>query len=157
MKRRTTLRAIGTVGLTAIAGCLQDGTGSNGDGGGDGSPEDTGTPGVTSRSIQVTGKSSGSKAQSAAVEFTKPLTITGTTTGRNGCYTAVLGSVEYEDGKLVVTVRAEEDEGGTDACTQAITNVDYEARIGVSDGQPDTVVVKHESMGETKTVTTASP
>jgi hypothetical protein len=155
MRRRQLLRNFGTAGLAAAAGCL--GSGDPGDGPDDGGSTgtDTPTPGVTGTDFEVTGVESGSTEQSAGVAFDGDVTVTGTTTGRNGCYTAVLEAVAYDHPELVVTVRAEE-QGGAGGCTQALVEIDYEATVATAGPGPDTVVVEHDSMGETTTVTTAT-
>ncbi|MFC6757031.1 hypothetical protein ACFQER_10540 [Halomicroarcula sp. GCM10025894] len=72
MKRRTLLGAIGTTGLAALAGCLDDG-------GGDGTPTDTGTatetptpmptpaPSLTGSGFEVDSIEGGTETDSATV------------------------------------------------------------------------------------------
>lgn len=143
MKRRQTLSILGGAGLTILAGCLQDGAASGGDGH---------SSAVDVAKFEVTGTGPNQDGQRADVSTTDDIRIEGTITGNNGCYVAELADTSYDGSVLEVTVEAVEDDDGQ-MCTQALTDIDYEATFTVEGAPPTRIVVKHDSMGEIQTVT----
>lgn len=172
MNRRTLLSAVGTAAAGALAGCLSSAADGDGDGDdGDGStPTDTptATPSPTASPTKTSGCSpveeeftvenvgSGTGKNEATVSFDGDVVVDGTIRGKNGCYTASLGSVGYEDGSLTVVVESHEKEGA-EACTQALVDIDYLATFTFDGELPDTVTVEHDVDGERTTVAEASP
>ncbi|WP_276249587.1 hypothetical protein [Haloarcula rara] len=163
MKRRTLLGAIGTTGLAALAGCLDDG-------GGDGTPTDTGTatetptpmptpaPSLTGSGFEVDSIEGGTETDSATVSADgTDVVVEGTIWGENGCQTAELGSANYNDGTLTVAVETAEDSEAGDACTTATVEIDYTATVEFENGTPETVVVTHDRGDGPESVVTTSP
>ncbi len=165
MKRRTLLGAIGTTGLAALAGCLDDG-------GGDGTPTDTGTatetptpmptpaPSLTGSGFEVDSIEGGSQVDSATVSVDgTDIIVEGTIWGENGCQTAELGSVNYNSdvGELTVPVRTTREPDAGDVCTQQIVEIDYTATVEFANGHPKTVVATHDRGDGPETVVTTSP
>jgi hypothetical protein len=162
MRRRDLLGTVGAAVGPALAGCVgsggpDPGTGDgDGDSGGDGETDTPATPSVTDRNLTeieecpTQGSASVSWGETA-------VTVTGCITGRNGCSVPVLESAEYdaEADELAVTVTTEEEDSGG-ACTQALTDLGYEATVTFADGLPGRVVVTHETMGESTTAAEAS-
>ncbi|MFC5368524.1 hypothetical protein [Salinirubrum litoreum] len=162
MRRRELLSTVGVAVGTALAGCVGSGpdTGTGDDSDGDsGGSEDTSTPATPSMTGQrLTELDECPENGSASVAWGETdVTVTGCLTGRNGCSVPVLGSAEYDAAadELAVTVTTEEDDAGG-ACTQALTDLGYEATMTFENGLPDRVVVTHETMGETTTAADAS-
>ena len=157
MRRRTVLSTVGTAVGTALAGCVgsggpDPGTGDDGDGSGDAG----GTPRLTEQGLTELDECPTNGSASVSWDETA-VTVTGCLTGRNGCSVPVLGGTEYDAAadELAVTVTTgEEDSGG--ACTQALTDLGYEATMTFENGLPGRVVVTHETMGETTTAADAS-
>jgi len=158
MKRRAALRRAGAAGLAALAGCLDRVRPAAPDGSDSPTGTSTPEPAIAAQAFQVTGIRSGGSGEEASVSFEDGVTVTGTITGNNGCYTAVLDAASYgahggTDRVLVVDVRAKEEtpEGGG-VCTQALVDISYEATFELTGPPPAAVLVRHESMGETTTV-----
>jgi hypothetical protein len=159
MNRRTLLTA-GAVGLAALAGC--GGT----DSGTDETPTGTDTttpttPTMTDESFTVVQTSSGQERDEASVTVDgATVTIEGTIWGADGCTTAELADASYDVSadELTVAVATTQRTGtGTDACTQAIVEIDYRATVTFENGLPGTVVVTHDRGDGVQTVTSTSP
>lgn len=177
MRRRTFLTSVtAAVATGTLAGCLGGGDPSGG-GGTDTespansptetSPETTETPtdtatdaptdtptsveGIASKTLEATGDCSNPDTANVAFE-SKTVVVTGCIQGPNGCHQPVLKRATMDGGKLNVVVTTE---GQGDACTQALVQRSYEARISFDGDLPKTVVVIHDSMGEQSTVATA--
>jgi hypothetical protein len=166
MRRRELLSAVGAAVGSALAGCTGSGGPDPGTGGGSADDDAGGddsdgtetpaTPAMTDQSLA--GIDGCPERNGASVSWSETtVTITGCITGRNGCAVPVLGSAAYDAAadELSVTVTTEQDDSGG-ACTQALTDLGYEATMTFEDGLPGRVVVSHESMGETTTATEAS-
>ncbi|MFB6193996.1 MAG: hypothetical protein ABEI75_02925 [Halobaculum sp.] len=170
LDRRAVLAAVGAAAVGSVAGCT---------GGGGGAPptDDTETPTPTATETEtapsetatptvldtyVTGSSlerlpdcSAGEAGTATVTFANPLTVEGCIQGRNGCVVPALADVSVVEGRtLRVTVETAE-EGGV--CSQQIVYRGYRVSVQYLDAQPETVVVRHRSMDETRTVATVTP
>lgn len=169
MRRRDLLAA---VGLAAAAGCTG---GSGGDTPTDDAPDsptqsptetptdtpaesptDTPTPTVpntyvTDASLERLPDCSADEAGTATVDAERvPLTVDGCLQGRNGCVQPALADVSVMEGRtLRVTVETVQ-EG--DVCTQQLVYRGYRVEVAYLDARPETVVVRHRSMGETRTV-----
>lgn len=153
MRRRTLLTA--GAGIAAgLAGCL--GQGAPG-GDGDDTPTDEATPtptpsptpepAVTDTGFAVTDQSCGTGGAGATVTREDgTVTVDGTATGNNGCYTAVLERAAFDGDELRVAVTTREEGGDETACIQCIVDIDYEATVDY-DGEVGSVVVTHD--GET--------
>jgi len=85
------------------------------------------------------------------------VTVTGCLTGPTGCSVPVLSSADYDADadELAVTVTTEEDDGGG-ACTQALTDLGYEATMTFENGLPGRVVVSPIDSWVTTTAADAS-
>ncbi|NEU58836.1 hypothetical protein [Halorussus sp. MSC15.2] len=174
MDRREMLTRFGGVlGAVSLGGCLgqyEDLAGSDGD---STTSESTTAAGETTTEGEPDGQQSsltdssfdpataecGKPAGDASVQFSQEngsVTVTGTISGSNTCYTAKLADASYdpESGTLDVTV-ASVQKGGADACAQCIVEIEYEATFSFDGAVPASVSVVHEAMGDTTTVTTA--
>jgi hypothetical protein len=178
MKRRALLRrASATVAVGAVAGCLSDpGEGGSGDDAAEtndtmetDSEETTsdrtteqgttrsGPPEMTARSISTTNTDcrSSEDPETASVSFgSDQVDLSGVVTAPDPCHEAAFESVGYDESELVVVAALSSSDG---ACMECEGIVEYEGSVGFDSGVPETVVVKHESRNETRTVTTASP
>jgi hypothetical protein len=165
MRRRKLLSTVGAAVGTALAGCTASGpdpgtaADSMGDGdsngGSSGDDSGTGNAGTTpSMTEQSLAEIDGCPEQNgASVSWGETdVTVTGCIVGRDGCAVPALGSAEYdaEADELAVTVTTEDGNSGG-VCTQALTDLGYEATMAFENGLPGRVVVTHESMGETTT------
>jgi hypothetical protein len=149
MDRRGLLRTGLLPAIVALAGCLSDG-------GGGGTPAE---PTVTDTEFAVLGRTSGSQTDDATVTFDDAtVTVEGTIWGSDGCQTAVLDSADYDAAadELTVAVAEATREDAGDACTQAIVETEYRARVAFDGGFPGTVVVTHDHGDGPQQVTTAS-
>ena len=160
MRRRTLLAGTAALATAALAGCLGESPGSDGDTSkspaGTDSPALTdsapSTPALSESTFAVETITPGGGENAASVSFGDGVTVTGTIVGNNGCYTAELASAELAEGTLTVVVEAVEEKSEDEMCTQALVDVDYEAAFTFEGGLPERVVVRHVSMGETRTV-----
>jgi hypothetical protein len=159
MRRRDLLATVGAAVGTALAGCVGNGGPDPGtDDGSEDGDSDGGSvpPRLTDQTLTeieecpTQGSASVSWGETA-------VTVTGCITGRNGCSVPVLAGAAYdaETDELAVTVTTEEEDSGG-ACTQALTDLGYEATVTFEGGLPNSVVVTHETMGETTTAADAS-
>lgn len=168
MNRRELLGSAGVVGAV-LAGCVTDGPsapGNDGDdpGGGTSSPDGTddtdspqgtdgtggstdtpGEPAITDRSFEVTDQGCGTGENAASVTFgDDDVTVVGTISGANACYTAELEEATYdaEADEMTVSVRSH-DPTTERACADCIVDIDYETRISFHGGLPGEVEVEH--------------
>jgi hypothetical protein len=133
MRRRDVIAAVSAV---AVTGCLGGPEAGSGDSGG----SDT--------EFTLTDAGCGSIREDASVAVDgSTVSVTGTTSAPNGCYTAELASATIDDGALRVTIAAVQREG-VDQCVQCITELAYEATVAVAGSLPDRVEVVHRSRGE---------
>lgn len=165
MHRRTLLRRGAAVATLALAGCTSSpGPGSDDDtetGDGPGqteTPTDGGTGGgdgegdVTTgeSTFDVTGIVSGTQVDRADVSFeshSETVSVDGTIWGADGCKTAELDSVVYDEatGEVTISVATIDREGTEDrACTQAIVQISYEAVVAFEGGLPASTTVVHD-------------
>ena len=157
MERRTLLGGLSSAVIAGLAGCLGAGsepaseepTESPGDPTVTDSPptSPSPTPGgtVVDTGFTVTHTANGQAVDEATVAFGDPVVVTGTIWGNDGCQTAELTGAALADGTLTVVVRETTRKSTeTQACTEAIVEVDYEATVAVDGSGPSTVVVVHE-------------
>jgi len=174
MRRRSfLLGTASTTALLALAGCTQSGDRSTDDDTNDSDdpgnqPTDSGdhpsttvADGLVNQSLTVTGSASGTERHDATVEFdadATEVTVTGTIPGEDGCTTAELGDVTYDEQAdvLSVTVQTIDIPDSGDACTQAIVEIDYEARLTFAESLPSQVSVTHDGSGGRRDVASAS-
>jgi len=143
MRRRTVLAA---VAAAATAGCARLPAAGSGDG-------TTARPGVSDSSFSVTDAGCGVVREAASVSAGEgAVSVSGTTTVRDGCRTARLGSARVADGELLRVVVASIEREGVESCAQCLTEVDYEASVTVAGGLPERAVVVHDSRGARREV-----
>jgi hypothetical protein len=109
-------------------------------------------PSLRESSLSVIDVSESSSRTTADVEFDEDdnaVIVTGTIEGSDGCKTAALGRVKYNqsDDHLTVDVVTENREDAGDACTDAIVYIDYEATVSFEDEIPSNVSVQHDGQG----------
>lgn len=177
MDRRTVLAASLTAVGSAVTGCLEgtrnsgDGTDPTGttepaetdttDGGGAGEETTTESPCPDDASFscdaefRVVNETAG-LAESATVQMEdNAVTVTGVIQGNNGCYTARLAAIEFQEDTLSVRVESYEDRDEGTVCSQAVVSLEYEAVITLADGLPGSVHVYHNGeQVETESPTT---
>lgn len=124
---------------------------------GGGSNGSTGSSGSLSvADTEFTPKKECSGSTGANVEFASDgVHLTGCVRGSNGCHVAALEDVAVDGETLRITVTTEAEGDGATACTQQIVQRGYEATVTTNGGSPSTVEVRHDEMGETRTVATA--
>lgn len=95
----------------------------------------------------------GDEARVSFEDEGRNVVITGTITGKNGCQTAVLDSVQMEGSTLTVTVATKE-EAGTDAvCSQALIGITYRLAVTL-ETPPQSVRVVHRGANGRREVAT---
>lgn len=172
MKRRTVVTTVAAI-AGGFAGCT--GLDGNEGGGGDPplshTPSPTGTPTesptppptepstptstpstpsvseeITERSFEVVENVCGTGRDEASVERgSGRLTVRGTISGRNSCFTAELERVTYGAGasELTVGARSFSDATEREACGQCLVDIGYRARVSYDAPDPETVTVLH--------------
>lgn len=100
--------------------------------------------GIGQVSFEVLEVESGTGEESASVSFEDGVLVEGTIGGQNACYTARLADVSLSGGELTVAVESYEDADEGQMCAQALVGIEYEARIELADGEPESVVVEHD-------------
>lgn len=152
MDRRSLLVVTGSAGATLLTGCLVHAPGSEPT-----AETVTETPGVTTATIEILNQTSSVSDESATISFGSPVSVDGTITGNDGCYTASLETVEYEPPTLTIRVVAEpEPTTETVACTESIVSINYLVTVAVSGPAPDEIVVEHDSMEGDRVVASAT-
>lgn len=150
MRRRTLLTACAGI-AAGLAGCTGDGaTGPDGDGTATDPTTDSRSPAptpshrVTHTEFAVTSSECGTGESRATVSRADgTVTVDGTATGNDGCYTAALRSASFEGDELRIAV-VTRDEGGTDTvCVQCLVDIEYEASVDY-EGEVGSVVVTHD-------------
>lgn len=186
MKRRELLRrTTAAVAVGATTGCLAESTDADGDeetATGAATTEDEGAsttadaegPAEEETATETTGSEtptvrergvatyeaeclSSDDEERAAVSFDdRRIDVEGAIALPDPCHEPALAAAEYDGDTLVVTVGAA---SGDDAemCTQCTAIAEYLVRLGFDEGVPSAVRVEHETMGETRRVTDASP
>lgn len=163
MHRRQVLSAVGAVAVFGLAGC----TGGDApaaerdddDASGTRSPSPTETTDGTSTPPQrielesheftVVDRESGQQRDDARIGYrteTNEVSVEGTIWGTNGCKTAHLARATYDadEDRLSVAVVTRDRADATEACTQALVEIDYEATFTFSNGTPGEVAVSHD-------------
>ena len=149
MRRRALLTAAAAATTTGIAGCLDDGTGSQAESSPtEDSPSPTETPDaprLVDRTFEVERVECGNDYGGHDVtQSDGVVTVEGTLDGSNGCYTAELVAGEYDadEDELYVEVESVDDSEGGEACTTCIVEIDYVAEFTFENGAPSSVRVE---------------
>lgn len=154
MRRRALLAAAVAATTTGIAGCLDDGTGSQPDS----TPTDDSTPSPTEtpdaprlvdRSFEVERVECGNDYGGHDVtQSDGVVTVEGTLDGSNGCYTAELVAAAYDpdEDELSVEVESVDDSEDGEACTTCIVEIDYVAEFTFENGEPSSVRVEQRGV-----------
>ncbi len=131
--------------------------GGHGDGEDDGEHSDdhaggdSDTPSLVDSELSVTDVSGSASETTADASFDTEMntvTVTGTIQGNNGCKTATLGNVTYNESDDHLTVDVETtDREDTGMCTQQLVYIDYEATITFEKGVPKEISVQHDGNG----------
>jgi hypothetical protein len=113
-------------------------------------PTRTATPtparAITGTSFEIVENACGTGRDEATVERgSGRVTVRGTVSGRNGCFTAELASTAYDTdaGELTVAVRSFSEAGAGEGCTQCLVDIDYRAEVTYDAPDPETVTVLH--------------
>jgi hypothetical protein len=107
---------------------------------------------VVGRDFEVLESGGGTQGDDVSVGFDserRTVTVEGTVSGRNSCYTAELQDVGYEaeSGVLEVEVVTEDTGGENEACMSVITEIEYRLVVEFEGGLPSRTAVVHD--GET--------
>lgn len=171
MYRRTLLRLTPAVVTVGLAGCAGDGT--DGNGGDEGTPTETDTPSpsptptdtptgsprptdptVEDTTLTILETEGGQERDTADVAVENgAVVVEGTIWGSDGCKTATLEAATYDrdSDTLRVAIATTDREDAGDVCTQVIVEIDYQARVTLSGGLPETVTVTHDGRTVTST------
>jgi hypothetical protein len=156
MKRRSFLRNSSVSAFTSFAfvtfltGCVGGEGGEDGDeDGGDEPPEETGVS-LTDTDFEILESGGGTRGDEVAVETDDDagtLMVEGSLAGRNSCYTAELGSAEYDAVEDVfdVNVRSFEDRDEDEMCASVITEIEYRVVASFEGGLPGRTRVRHNA------------
>ncbi|SFF87351.1 hypothetical protein SAMN04488063_0610 [Halopelagius inordinatus] len=166
MNRRTILTGTAALLPLALAGCVG---GSGGSGGSDGETEtETETGGLGTDAAGGTGthprftetsltrRDECPSPGEASVTFDdEGVTATGCIVGKNGCTVPSLEDVSYVGEKDLVTlvVAAVEERDEDEACTEALVNLGYEARVELDGTVPAAAAVVHDDVDGRREVT----
>lgn len=117
------------------------------------SPTPTSAPSTPSTSEEITEASfeilenvCGTGRDEASVERdSNHVTVRGTISGRNSCFTAELERATYDAdaSELTVAVRSFSEATEGEACGQCLVDIDYCARVSYDAPDPETVTVLH--------------
>lgn len=105
---------------------------------------------ITETSFEIVENTCGTGRDEASVERgSDRITVRGTISGRNSCFTAELERVAYDadTSDLTVAVRSFSEATEEEACGQCLVDIDYRARVAYDASDPETVTVLHN--GET--------
>lgn len=80
-----------------------------------------------------------------------PVTVVGCVVGKNGCTRPRVASVDRDDGAVTVVIAAVEEREEGEACTEALVNLGYEARIDHDDPLTSVTVV-HDDVDSRRVV-----
>jgi hypothetical protein len=158
MRRRSFVRQTSVSALASFAfaplltGCLGGGSGEDEDGnktdGGEDEPPEETDISLSDTEFEIIGSGGGTRRDKVSVdtdekEFT--ITIEGTLTGNNSCYTAELESAEYDavEDTFDANVRSFEDRADDEVCAQVITEIEYRLIASFDEGLPGRTVVSH--------------
>ena len=158
MRRREMLAG---ASVALFGGCLSSPSGVPSDPGTSSAPDTTAEmPSVKRTRFELQGAGCGTIRERADVsvnEETLTVTVDGTTSAQNACYSARLADATYDEdaGELRITIETYDasDEG---VCAQCITELDYVATAEFTGGLPERVVVVHRTRGEKREVTSTS-
>ena len=154
MYRRRVLSGVAVITALATGGCTGGGGGGSAtDDSEPTDPTDTPTGGSAGLSaVTFTPRESCPDPGGATVRFdADPVAVVGCVIGKNGCTRPRLSSVDRDDGAVTVVVAAVEERDDDEACTEALVNLGYEARID-HDDPPTSVTVVHDDVDGRRTV-----
>lgn len=156
MNRRTLLAAAAGVTTTGLAGCLGDlpGTGDDTDDESTPSPSPSPSPtpdgpSLVDQSFEVERVECGDEYGSHDVTTEDGVvTVEGTLSGSNGCYTAELVTADYDAEADVLSVEVEAVDGSeeNEACTTCIVEVEYVATFTFENGEPGRIEVEQRGV-----------
>lgn len=130
-----------------------DGTTGGGTTTGDGATPDVGAN-VGDHSFEALDGGCGEGVDEARASFGDgSVTVTGTISGTDGCRRPRLAGASYDADELVVAVETHAD---GEMCSECLVDLDYEATFRFEGAAPGSVVVRHDSRGETRTVLEAA-
>ena len=139
MNRRSLLMISGSVGLSALSGCLNSST----------NEQDTTIE--TDFSVISPTEPLENEPYITTVKSEK-IVVSGVVDVPNGCSTLVLeeGSVSIsEDGSQAsVTISSQDDSGDEVACTQAITPVGFKLELAITPDLPEQIVITIQSASD---------
>ena len=153
--RQTSVSALASFALAPLlTGCLggDSGEGEDGnetDGGEDEPPEETDIS-LSDTEFEIVGGGGGTRSDEVSVDTDEEgltVTVEGTLTGNNSCYTAELESAEYDAVEDVfdANVRSFEDREEDEMCAQVITEIEYRLVASFEGGIPGRTVVEHNN------------
>lgn len=101
---------------------------------------------ITETSFEIVENVCGTGRDEASVERdSNHVTVRGTISGRNSCFTAELERATYDAdaSELTVAVRSFSEATEGEACGQCLVDIDYRARVSYDAPDPETVTVLH--------------
>lgn len=175
MNRRTVLTGTVTLLPLALAGCLGGSSGADGET--ETETEQTETETTETDELPTTGTDGGTSGThprftessltaldecpspgEASIAFeNEGVTVTGCVVGKNGCTVPMLENVSYDGEAETVTlvVAAVEERDEDEACTEALVELGYEARVALDGTVPATAVVVHDDVNGKREVARA--
>jgi hypothetical protein len=138
--------------LVLLTGCVGGGTGDDIEGEDDNEseepPEETDISLIDTQ-FEILESGGGTRGDEVSVEFDDDelaVTVEGTLTGRNSCYTAELESAEYDGVEDVfdANVRSFENRADDEMCAQVITEIEYRLVASFDGGLPGRARVRHD-------------
>lgn len=160
MRRREMLAG---TSMALLAGCLWNdgGSPSNGETSPPPGETTTATPKIDNTFLQLPNSGCGEIVEQADVSADADelrVTVDGTTSAENACYTARLAEATYDADadELRVIIETYDSSEEDESCAQCITELDYVATAEFSGALPGNVVVVHRTRGEDREVTSTS-
>lgn len=164
MRRRDVLRSLGatgSLGVIALAGCIEDEAQpeddpfASGDGGVDDNDSDNeGTPEGDPTLLDT--ELNEYDCVDVEVSFgDDTVEVVGCVTGNNGCHRPKLEEASLDGDAFTVTVKSEDPSEPDEMCTDVITDNGYQVIATFDGGLPATVEVIHKDMYDDGTVATA--
>lgn len=159
MRRRSFVRQTSVSALASFAfaplltGCLGGGSDDEDrnetDGGEDEPPEETDIS-LSDTEFEIIESGGGTRRDEVSIDTDEEeltVTVEGTLTGNNSCYTAELESAEYDavEDTFDVNVRSFEDRAEDEMCAQVITEIEYRLVAFFEGGIPGRTVVSHNN------------
>lgn len=175
MRRRTVLRTIGatgSIGLIALAGCIEDAPVEDApfDGGQDGgdrddnetdsgddtdsTPEDDETGDGGQPTLVDTTLSSNDCVDVEVTFHAETVEVVGCVQGNNSCHEPKVEGSRLDGDTYVLTIKSEDTSEMGEACLDVITHNGYQVTATFEDGLPAEVEVNHSDMKGDGTVTT---